>query len=251
MRIWMPESGFAPAGATFRDALSSAMLTSRAEGDLAQAILQGQDGSWLLAPLARQDAKDPSGYSGVVLDGVSLPNGVANVQVKPVDAAIKAIVGHGTVFNFTGQATPTVELTGPDAWKNELIASVRSKQESPLKGLEFKLVGRDDAAHVGSVLDDALRQATLAARDGVNGIQAVVKDTAGSYFITRVDGLANGNDLIPSLRLRDIDQANPSSGSLQALVGTKGMVRFNDALQRMEQSATTPAAPAAKEVTAR
>lgn len=219
----MPTQGLVAAGKTYSEAINNAILGVRANGDLAHAVVIAQDGVYQLAPLAAQDGAN--GWKGVVVDGRFLDPEVAGVAAKKLNDAIQAIVGRDTVFNLNGQDTPKVELYGPDAWKGESLATISTKTGSPYKGDAFSLIGREDAAMVGTTLQQAVEQASMAARDGFNGTQAVLKGGDGNFYITRVDNAQGGT---PFIRLRDIAGAKPDSNSILALVGTKEIVSFTN-----------------------
>lgn len=219
--VYIPRSGLADAGRMFKDALNAAILGVRANGDLAQAIVAAKDGSYQLAPLA---ARDPQGaWTGVVVDGRFLDPEVSSVAAKKLHDAVQAIVGRDTVFNLSGHSTPTVSLYGPDAWKGESLAAISTRTGSPYKGDPLTLVGREDAEMVGDTLQQAVEQASMAARDGFNATQAVLLGADGKYYISRVDSAQGGT---PFIRLRDVAGAKPESSSVQALVGTKDIILF-------------------------
>lgn len=222
MQAFLPTSGWAPGGTTFQDALNAAIRGVRANGDLAQAVVSARDGVWQIAPLARQG--EGGHWQGVVVDGPHLPNDVTGVSAQRINEAIQAIVGRDTVFNFTGSQLPKVSLYGADAWKGERLATIETTSKSPYGGKTLTLLGREDAADVGTDFGDAVFKATLAARDGFNATQAVVLGGDNHYYLTRVDGL---DGQTPFVRVRDIAKARPESSSLQAIVGSKGVFNFS------------------------
>ncbi len=212
-----------PTAHSFRSALIQAMTAARMQGDLAQAVVSSRDGAYLVTPLASIKGKQPY---GVVLDGRYLPKDVTGVQAKRLDEDVLAVVGRDTVFNFTKGELPSIDITGPAAFKGELLGSLKMNESSAYKGETIEVTPLGDALLIGSSRREALEKATLAARDGLHPTQAVLKDTNGDYYISRVATADGGN---PFIRLRDVESAKGLSSALVMLVGTNKYLDFSGA----------------------